>query len=94
MEKLVDEAMKCIIAVVETQDIDASFASELIKIWEQSQWTEDISLQAFDVLNTMCERKFKIPEEVTFWVCDKVIANRKASNRLRSAGCDYLFSAT
>jgi hypothetical protein len=33
MEKLVDEAIKCVNAVVETQDIDPSFAIELIKIW-------------------------------------------------------------
>ncbi len=62
MEKLVDEAIKCVNAVVETQDIDPSFAIELIKIWEQQQWAEDLSLQAFEILNTMCERRFKIPD--------------------------------
>ena len=34
----------------------------------------------------------KLPEEVTIWICDKVIGNRKLSNRFRTAGCDYLFS--
>jgi hypothetical protein len=40
----------------------------------------------------MVERRFKIPDEVTYWVCDKVIANKKLSNKLRTAGCDYLFT--
>lgn len=40
----------------------------------------------------MVERRFKIPDEVTYWVCDKVIANKKVSNKLRTAGCDYLFT--
>lgn len=38
--------MKCVVAVVESQDVDPSFAVELIKIWEQSNWSEDISLIA------------------------------------------------
>jgi hypothetical protein len=42
----------------------------------------------------MVERRFKISEEVTFWVCDKIIANKKLSNKLRTAGCDYLFTIT
>lgn len=40
----------------------------------------------------MCERRFKLPDDVTFWICEKIIGNRKVSNRLRTAGCDFLFS--
>ena len=32
-EKLAEEAIKCVVAVVETQDIDPAFAIEFIKIW-------------------------------------------------------------
>jgi hypothetical protein len=35
---LVEEAIKCVNSVVESQDIDASLAVEFIKIWEQSDW--------------------------------------------------------
>lgn len=35
---LVDEAIKCVTAVAETQDIDQTLAIELIKLWEQSNW--------------------------------------------------------
>ncbi len=87
-----DEAIKCVNAVVETQDVEPGFALMLIQTFQEQRWGEDIALQVFDILNTMCERRFKIPEEVTIWVCDKIIANRKASNKLRTAGCDYLFS--
>jgi len=40
----------------------------------------------------MVERKLKLADEVTFWVCERIIGNKKLSNRLRTAGCDYLFS--
>lgn len=40
----------------------------------------------------MLERKLKLAEDVTVWVCEKIIGNRKLSNKLRTAGCDYLFS--
>lgn len=37
---LVDEAIKCVVAVVESQDVDQTIAIELIKLWEQSNWPE------------------------------------------------------
>jgi len=42
----------------------------------------------------MVERKLKLADEVTIWVCDKIVGNRKLSNKFRTAGCDYLFSMT
>ena len=78
--------------MVETQDIDPSFAVQFIKIWEQAGWAEEISVVACEVLNVMVERKLKLADEVTLWVCDQIISNRKLSNKLRTAGCDYLFS--
>lgn len=45
-----------------------------------------------EVLTTMADRKIKLLDDVTIWVCDKIISNRKLSNRFRTAGCDYLFS--
>ena len=89
---LVEEAIKCVNSVVESQDIDGSLAIEFIKIWEQGDWPEEICLVAMEVLTTMIERKVKVADEVTVWVCDKVIGNKKLSNRFRTAGCDYLFS--
>ncbi len=89
---LAEEAIKCVTSVVESQDIDASFAVEFIKIWEQSSWPEEVSLVAMEVLTTMVDRKIKVADDVTIWVCDKIISNRKLSNRFRTAGCDYLFS--
>ena len=47
-----------------------------------------------EVLTTMVERKVRLADEVTVWVCDKIIGNKKMSNRMRTAGCDYLFSMT
>ncbi len=47
---------------------------------------------AIEVLTTMVERKIKLADDVTVWLCDKIVGNRKASNRLRAGGCDYLFS--
>lgn len=41
------------IAVVETQDIDPSFAVELIKIWERTNWSEEVSINAMEVLTVM-----------------------------------------
>ena len=45
-----------------------------------------------EVLTTMIERKTKVVDDVTVWVCDKIVGNKKLSNRLRTAGCDYLFA--
>jgi len=45
-----------------------------------------------EVLTTMLERKVKVADDVTIWVCEKIVGNRKLSNRFRTAGCDYLFS--
>lgn len=84
--------MKCIVAVAETQDIDSSFAEELIKVWQQSNWQEEVSITALEVLTTMCERRIKLVDEVTVWICDQIISNKKLSNKLREAGCDYLFA--
>lgn len=89
---LADEAIKCVTSVVESQDIDGSFAIEFIKIWEQSNWPEEVSLIAMEVLTTIVDRKIKVADDVTIWVCDKIIGNRKLSNRFRTAGCDYLFA--
>ncbi len=47
---------------------------------------------AIEVLTTMVDRKIKVADEVTAWVCDKIIRNKKLSHRFRTAGCDYLFS--
>ena len=49
---------------------------------------------AIEVLNTMIERKIRLADEVTFWVCDRIITNKQLSNKFRTAGCDYLFSFT
>lgn len=38
--------MKCVVSVVESQDVDASFAVDFIKMWERSDWPEEISLVA------------------------------------------------
>jgi hypothetical protein len=89
---LVEEAIKCVNSVVESQDIDGSLAVEFIKIWEQGSWPEEVSLIAIEVLTTMAERKIKLEDEITIWVCDKIVGNRKLSNRFRTAGCDYLFA--
>ena len=43
-------------------------------------------------MTTMIDRKTKVADDVTIWVCDKIIGNKKLSDRLRTAGCDYLFS--
>lgn len=40
----------------------------------------------------MVDRKIRVADDVTIWVCDKIISNKKLSNRFRTAGCDYLFS--
>jgi len=91
-EKLAEEAIKCVVAVVETQDSDPGFAVQFVKIWEQAGWAEEISVIACEVLTVMVERRLRLADEVTVWVCDQIIANRKLSNKLRTAGCDYLFS--
>lgn len=89
---LAEEAIKCVVAVAETQDIDPGFAVQFIKIWEQAGWGEEISCVACEVLTVMVERRLKLADDVTIWVCDRIIGNRKLSNKLRTAGCDYLFS--
>ena len=50
---LIDEALKCIMAVAETQDVDESVAIELIKIWGNSNWHEDISLSCLEVITIL-----------------------------------------
>lgn len=80
--------------MVESQDIDASLAVEFVKIWEQSNWPEEVCLVAIEVLTTMVERKIKVADEVTIWVCEKIVGNKALSSRFRTAGCDYLFSLT
>lgn len=80
------------VAVAETQDIDPGFAVQFIKIWEQAGWGEEISRVACEVLTVMVERRLKLADDVTIWVCDRIIGNRKLSNKLRTTGCDYLFS--
>ncbi len=78
--------------MAETQDIDPSFAVEFIKIWEKASWPEEVSIIALEVLSTLVERKIKLVDDVTIWVCDRIVGNKKLSNRLRTSGCDYLFS--
>lgn len=90
--RLVEEAIKCVVSVVESQDVDPSFAVQFIRIWEQGNWAEEICLLAMEVLNVMVERKLRLADDVTIWVCDKVVGNKALSNRFRTAGCDYLFS--
>jgi hypothetical protein len=65
---------------------------EFIKIWEKASWPEEVSIIALEVLSTLVERKIKLVDDVTIWVCDRVVGNKKISNRLRTSGCDYLFS--
>lgn len=45
-----------------------------------------------EVLTTLVERRIRLADDVTIWVCEKIIGNRKASNKLRTSGCDYIFS--
>lgn len=44
-------------------------------------------------MTTLCERRFKITEDVIFWICTKILGNKKAPNKLRVAACDFFFSA-
>lgn len=84
--------MKCVVAVVQNQDVTSDFAVQLIKIWEQSNWGEEVSLIAMEVLSIMVERKIKLNDQIIIWVCDKIVSNKKLSNRFRTAGCDFLDS--
>ena len=40
----------------------------------------------------MVERKIRMADDVTIWVCEKIVGNKKMSNKMRTAGCDFLFS--
>lgn len=67
--RLAEEAMRCVVAVAESQDIDPAFATSFVKIWENSNWPEDISLIAVEVMTVLVERKIRLEDEVMIWIC-------------------------
>ena len=61
-------------------------------MWEGGNWTEESGQLAMEVLTTMVERRMKMQDEVTTWVCDRIVGNRSLSRKMRTSGCDYLFA--
>lgn len=93
VEKLVDYALKCLVAIVETQDMyDDELAVVLVAGWENRNYQEDQAFKIIEVFTAMAEKRGKVKPEVIVWVCRKIVREKRLPEKLRICGVDFLFT--